>query len=485
MKTDNKKLDLLHFIPGFLIGLFFAYFIFQAMAWGPWAYNDSSAYVSAARNFAQGNGSVIQHATGKIKRLTEFPPFYPFFLSLFGGLDGNYIAITRVVNSVLFAVSIFIFYSILLTISQNSLISSTITLLFASFGPIIQIFTGAMSETLFLPLLFLMWFFLILYLKGRRNLLTFSLLTIFSALLPITRYAGIVFNGVIFIILMLDQTKSLRKRIAFSTTFLVISYSPIAFWSISLLNDFGKFAGKNFGFGWGIFRAFFESFKILISVIGDWMPYAKEYPGSWKIIIAQTFLAITVLLVIAISVYWFFKEKNKQTNFKTTFYLSTNLSLVAYIALVIFMRATSSPQIDIINRTLLPLFPLILISITQIISRLLSSPRFNKLLIAAGITLSAFIVRYNHQTNIEYINNLHTNGIGYTARQFVESGIIEALEELDENRITISNLSGFVLFHTNKFPILIENFPNYRYGEGNAYGEKGFREDDAALILFK
>ena len=60
-----------------------------------------------------------------------------------------------------------------------------------------------------------------------------------------------------------------------------------------------------------------------------------------------------------------------------------------------------------------------------------------------------------------------------------------ALPIFDRDRILVSNLSGFVLFHTNRYPIFIENFPHYAYGAGDSYGEQEFREKDAALIIMR
>ena len=78
---------------------------------------------------------------------------------------------------------------------------------------------------------------------------------------------------------------------------------------------------------------------------------------------------------------------------------------------------------------------------------------------------------------------MEENGHGFTARAYQQSGLINEIRKLSWDQEMISNSSGFVLFYTNRYPIQVNNFPNYAYGSGNSYGEKSFREKNAALII--
>jgi hypothetical protein len=78
---------------------------------------------------------------------------------------------------------------------------------------------------------------------------------------------------------------------------------------------------------------------------------------------------------------------------------------------------------------------------------------------------------------------MSANGYGFTARAYQQSGLINEIQKIPDDREMISNLSGFVLFYTNRYPIQVNNFPNYSFGSGNTYGEKPFRENRAALII--
>ena len=244
------------YFSGSIIAILCGFLIFFVMQWGPWAYNDSSAYVSAARNINLGNGSVIHHSTGKMKQLTEFPPFYPAFLSIFGGSKGNYIQIIRLMNAILFALTNFLFFSILLELTGRHLFSVIFTTLFATFHIVIKSFTGAMSETLFTFLLFLGLYLLLRYLRSSHNRFLFFLFAITSALLPITRYAGILFAAVFGISLFVfGKSLPIKTRVLRTMGYLALSLSPIGIWAISLILKYQKFAGKIFSFSWSIFSS--------------------------------------------------------------------------------------------------------------------------------------------------------------------------------------------------------------------------------------
>ncbi len=192
MKTNFINSKIVFLILSILVAFLGSYFILEATNWGPWAFSDSAAYVSAARNFSGGRGFVIINSNNSTTQVTEFPPFYAFFLSIFLGENGDPNTILRWVNIALFVTFLFVFGCILYYYTHNSLISAS-GMLFCVTSPIIlEIFSGVMSETLFFPLLAVIILLFQVYL-GSENRSIFILLIVFSCLLPITRYAGTLF----------------------------------------------------------------------------------------------------------------------------------------------------------------------------------------------------------------------------------------------------------------------------------------------------
>ena len=92
-------------------------------------------------------------------------------------------------------------------------------------------------------------------------------------------------------------------------------------------------------------------------------------------------------------------------------------------------------------------------------------------------------LRFNFLLTSTFVSNMQSDGEGFTARSFQQSGIIDEIKKIAINKKTVSNSAGFVLFHTNRYPIQIDNFPNYSFGAGDTYGEIPFREAGASLIL--
>lgn len=474
------------YLSSFLIALTCGFLMFQSMPWGPWAYNDSAAYVSAARNFADGNGVVILHSTGKIKQLTEFPPFYPIFLSLIGGVNGDYINIVRWLNSILFSLAIFVFFLILYENSKNYLLSLFGTITFFSFHVIVKAFSGFMSEPLFLFLLFSVLYFLLRYFNSDNKPFWFFLLIIFSAVLPITRYAGILFVGIFGIsIFLFDVNCKITNKIIKTAVYLVVSFTPTIIWVISLIQKFNKFAGKRFSLNREFINSLYNSTTEIFNLAKNWTPYVDLYTGSFisEILIFATLLFFIVLLVSPFLLPLIQKVKSKYT--LSPFSITITFTIIGYIFLVTFMRTTSSPPIHIINRTLLPLIPLTIISASYFINSVLSLFAKKQVPALVMIFTVLIIIRFNLYNSIAFKHALAENGLGYTSKELQQSGLIDEINLIADNGIMVSNLSGFVLFHTNRYPIQIENFPQYSFGSGTAYGELEFREKRAALIILK
>jgi hypothetical protein len=117
-----------------------------ATRWGAWAFSDSAAYVSSARNLIAGQGLGFADPTGHFELLTHFPPFFPILLAS-GGLVGvDPLIVARWLNIAAFAVIIFstgwwikrLTGSLLLAIGGQ-------TLFLFSIVPM-TVFSGAMSE---------------------------------------------------------------------------------------------------------------------------------------------------------------------------------------------------------------------------------------------------------------------------------------------------------------------------------------------------
>ncbi|MDP2965763.1 MAG: hypothetical protein Q8N39_06960 [Pelolinea sp.] len=156
--------------------------------------------------------------------------------------------------------------------------------------------------------------------------------------------------------------------------------------------------------------------------------------------------------------------------------------LIAYILFIGLTHSITIPKIDIIDRMMAPIYPiLVLIFLSSFaLFPIVKTSWFLKggLLIIALITL-----RFYGISTFKGVELLHAEGKGYISRQYQQSELLKYLDSLPADQPMISNSAAFVLFHTNRFPLQVDQFHNRSYGSGNAYGEKSFRENNAALII--
>lgn len=451
--------------------------IYNATEWGPWAFSDSASYVSAAKNFSAGNGFVIINSNGIHTRVTEFPPFYPVFLSLFPGIDGNPTEILRWVNIALFVSFIAIFGNFLYYLTKNTFLSSLGMLICLTAPVTLEMFTGVISETLFLPLLFGNLLLANLYIQTKKKHI-FILLLALSALLPITRYAGALFVGIITLLIFFGIKDDFKLRIRRTLIYAAISLLPLGLWFGKLYVLFNKVGGKNFKFGLDLIKSLFSSILSELNVIKGWLPYFGIYDNP----LVDQILSLGGLFVFFAMIVIFIMNYSKNANkgvvnlFKTSVFC-----LTGYVLFIAFTHSITVPQIDIIDRMMVPLYPLLIGMIISSLAFLLKNKqRLVSILTIAGILI---MLRFNFLTSSVLIQDLQEDGRGFSAREFQEAGIIEEIMNLPEDQKLISNSSAFVLYHINRFPLQVNQFTNMTYGEHSGYGEKTFREKDAALII--
>jgi len=188
----NSRFTSIYLILTTLLSLVGGYLIFRATNWGPWAFSDSSAYLSAARNIQAGIGAVIQNSYVSITPVTEFPPFFPFTLSLLTPANGDFLSTVRWINIFLFSVCTAIVGQLGFIASKNLISGFFASALFVFSPVMIDTFSGFMSEPLFIGLLLLLVYLIIKFVLTQNKFLLIPIF-ILSSILPMIRYAGILF----------------------------------------------------------------------------------------------------------------------------------------------------------------------------------------------------------------------------------------------------------------------------------------------------
>jgi len=483
--NQEKKINLIFFTANILIAVIGCIRIFYSTNWGVWAFSDSASYFSAARNLIQGQGMIIEKTGGGIDYYQLFPPLYPATLGVVGWLLTNYFTAARWINIMTFGFFLFLSGWVLFNLTKKPAISLIAPALLLVSPMMIADFTGAMTEPIFLMLMMLSFLLVFSLLKEPKFIPSLLFVTV-NALLPITRYVGIVIAASNFMILLFFMQKSLKIRILFSSIVTFIGSIPILAWFYYLYNITDRIGGRKFQLAESFVNNFFNGLKVIYDIFKTFLPYN----GLYENIISPNIrfnlsLGIFALLITA-TIYFLTKQVNgkKTDKFNLEKYLIFPIYAIAFIVFICFSYSVTNRSYVIDHRQLSPLIPVIIIISLYSFSILVSYlkiPHIHSNIII--LCLYAFIFRFYFFSSRTLVRDLHANGFGYTARQYQESGILDAIKKIPPDRIIISNSAAFVLLHDNRLPVQIDQFYAHRFGSGDAYGESKFRDHQAALLL--
>lgn len=475
----NNKKTLFFFTALILIAILGGFFLSKSLAWGPWAFSDSAAYVGAARNFSSGKGFTITNANLSLTHLTEFPPGYSLFLSFFLGLENDINTLIRWINICLFALFLFLFGTLIFSVTQNHFLA-LIGMLFCLYSPVLlEVFSGVISETLFFPFLIGIFFLFFKYIQEKKAI-HLVLFTLLSSILPIIRYAGLLFVFVFGLALVLCDHSNLKIRLRNIFSFFTITLAPIGIWILKLYCMFLEIGGKNFRFDPELINRLINSVKSEFVVMSAWLPY-QDVLSNLELVQYYSVGIFCLFLLLVLWIVFRLIKNRKQLNPNEIFFLLSLFTICAYVVFIAFTHSITVPQIDIIDRMLAPLYPLF---ISLLISGLsLHAYHSHKYLYFIFFVISFLSLRFTAYKSRQYVYNLQHNGHGYSARQFQQSEIIHQIKGLPKERNMISNSAGFVLYYENRLPLQINQFANRTYGTKDGYGERTFRDKGAYLIL--
>jgi hypothetical protein len=116
----------------------------------PYFTGDSYLYLQAANNLASGHGLVVAGSCGTSERWTHFPPLYPALLAIgpYAGLDA--LSWVRCMNVLLFLLLMWMVERCILQRTQSIRLAFSAGLLTALAPFLLQIYSSALSETVFL-----------------------------------------------------------------------------------------------------------------------------------------------------------------------------------------------------------------------------------------------------------------------------------------------------------------------------------------------
>jgi hypothetical protein len=477
----------------FLIGLLGSLVIIYSTRWGPWVFSDSTEYIVSARNLIAGHGLGLFGPSGAFHPLNLHPPFYSLLLSLFGWVGFDLVSAARWINVVLFGSTVVLVGLTIYATTHSSWLSIISTLLVFSMPALVDIYSGAMSEPLFIFLGFSSLSLVLLFLRNNRRIVLLAA-ALASGLSVLTRYIGIAFIITGICSLLIFSPQKWKKRIVDTFIFVLVSSLPIIGWlawlkfqsisarSIQLFTNFGEQL-TNFRLG-------------VMEIFWSWLPFTSLLPHyAYNHARNYLIIAIFLLLILTSLAIWKMHNNNAKIIDIPRELLFAGLMIIfsiAYIFVLAFSYIYTIPTPDLITRTFLPAHIALLLGFFALCLFFIRAwPALKWLpllpiLIAVGISIS-----YLHDS-LDIVLQYHQFGSGYTSRAVRNSETIRALEQLPSNIPLISNESALVLFYNDHPAYDISELTNdaplkrfTRYGDDPTDpAQIAFRENGAALVLF-
>ncbi|MGV8025234.1 MAG: ArnT family glycosyltransferase [Anaerolineaceae bacterium] len=468
-----------------MLSILGAALVFYATTWGPWAFSDSAAYLSCARNFNAGLGISMTRADGLITPLTLFPPGYAFMLSRLAMLAGDYILAARIMDAVSFGLLIFTITWGSLVLSENILIALASGLLVLAAPVMLENFTGLMSEPLFIFLFYGSFFFTQLSIQKQKDH-WFILAILFSALAPLVRYIGVMLCALNPLILLIFSKSPWKEKMRKAVLFGSLTILPIAIWFIESNRTAHTFGGRSIIFPAEVGQKLLTFLKDAFAILRTWIPYmgyrVNLVPDGSKVGIVLGALGT----ILALDLFFYLKKrKTAPMGIMPRWMFSAILYIVVYLMVLAFSYLFASMPPDLNSRMFSPLWPaLVMLCVcgSAFLIEQFAIPWKKPATILMMVVLLLPLRFYALRTWAN-ARDMHENGYGFTSRAIQTSGFLQAVEGLPDDTPLIANTPALVLFYTNRMPYELTPIPSERLGNGNTSIDLLFSTQNAALIV--
>ncbi len=468
-----------------MLSILGAALVFYATAWGTWAFSDSAAYLSCARNFNAGLGISMTRADGLITPFTLFPPGYAFLLSRIVLLAGDFILAARIINAVSFGALIFTITWGSLVLSENMLIALASGLLVLAAPVMLENFTGLMSEAVFLFLFYGSFFFTQLSIQKQKKH-WFMLAMLFSALAPLVRYIGVMLCALNPLILLVFSKSAWKEKMRKAVLFGSFTSLPIAIWFMESKRTAHTFGGRSIIFPAEVGQKLLTFLKNAFGILRTWIPYmgyrVNIIPDGSKVGIVLGALSA----ILALDLFFYLKKrKTTSMGILPRWMFSATLYIVVYLMVLAFSCVFASVPPILNSRLFSPLWPaLVLLCICggAFLIEQFAIPwkKPATILMMVGLLLP---LRFYALRTLADARDVHENGYGFTSRAIQTSGFLQAVEGLPYDTPMIANTPALVLFYINRMPYELNPIPSERLGDGNSSMDVLFSTQNAVLIV--
>lgn len=415
---------------------------------GPGLSPDSVYYVAAARSLSNGGG-LVAAVTNSVGQVTRFPPLYPAILAA-GTLAGMSVQQSAVVLNGFLLVGLLSAMLAMLYLSglKKPLAFIVLSVLVVASPVLFELYTMAWTEPLFIFLCYACLLCTIRYLGGGRRRIWLVGACVTASLATLTRYIGVVLPLSVAIGIVLLGSGSVRRRIMFSASLLMMGEAPLLAWWFR--NE--AVAGNATSRLLAVHLLGADEIKQAIGVVSSWFQVPTGEPGEVKLAALLGFIAITFFLIGPRA---FFPKKGSGSSDLQ----SENGRLVISLVLLFVMLysaglALSMSFVDantpIDDRILSPVFPAFALLLSYAVGIAPLPSRLHHL--AKGLLSLALAVAVGLMLrgSLEWARASATEGIGFNQLRWRNSEVLGALSALPSNLGVYSNSPEAVFLYLDR-----------------------------------
>jgi 4-amino-4-deoxy-L-arabinose transferase-like glycosyltransferase len=441
--------------------------IFYATIWGIGLYGwDSFSYVSVARSIAMGRGFVYPIEDNYYAPLTHFPPLLSTILASFeiAGIDA--LRAAKLLNALLFGYSIVLF-GLLIKRTINSLLFVALgTFLFTTSAILIELYSLAMSEGLFLTLTLLSFLLLDKYIT-HNGWFSLIILSIVIGCAALTRYVGIVniITGIL-AILLLKKEKRISRKLRDIFLLGAISFTPLLLWTWRNYTLTTTINNRGIEYHPLVLNNYLNAFYTFL----NWYLPEDLVIGYEKEVV---FISLGIVLVLIIFAYFYTRSHTKYilSSWKSSIRNLHSLNIISVIYVVCYLFAIFisktflDPGTGMTNRIF---SPVLVISLFLTINLLNYAWKIEIRAIRGIVLLMiSYLLIFSTYNTVQSIPEIHRTGMGLGRKALHNSESIQLLSKISDQTPIFNNNPYAVYFYSGRVGNKIKMFSQ----EGNSHGE--------------
>jgi hypothetical protein len=450
--------------------------------WGIGLYQDSIVYVGAARSILDGDGFRFLDDVGQFSPIIQYPPLYSYSIAAFALIGMDALEGARWISILFFAANAVLMSNIAYRCTASHGAALIAPFFAMTAFPLVYIHSQAVTEPMFIFLIFLAFSVLAGYLQYPR----FWLLCAASLIIGLSclvRYVGVAFVLTGAMVVLCFGSTSWKQRLAHTALFSVLASFPLIGW-----------VGRNF---WFAGDAVNRTFGFHPPALSDLL-HATDTIGYWffpsEIVDTIPWIARSGLLLIFIFFCWLVVKVGVP---RSRYLQMVSVCPVGYLGFLLISWSINDQPLYLDTRTLAIPFLAVMILVVSIITEWFRAarPATKSWRWFALDCVLIFISLMQTINGVVWLRHSYDDGIGFAIDRWRNSELLNLVKNGQAPNLIFSNAPDFIYTFTGKRAALIprkvtpdktlrHSVPNQHYAADMANMREELERSQGVLIYF-